>query len=97
MARFNSHSNSKVGREAAEHLQENLFLAATSALDTALESGNIPGTLLSACQIILSDSRLAPDLDDVEDDGQRASACLKPSCLRDMQSELGLDHGQDVA
>lgn len=74
--------NKLVTREAAEKLQQKLFLAAETALDQALADGKIQATLLSSCQSILRDSGLTPDLSeptDGEEDGATAQWLLELS------------------
>ena len=92
MARYSNHVNDRVGREQAEILQQKLFEAATQALDSAMEEQKIPGTLLSACQSILRDSGLAPDLSSPSDtDGpDGADAGPSASWLEQLAKDAGL-------
>lgn len=92
MPRYETHVNAKVGREQAEILQQKLFAAATYALDAAMDEGKVPGNLLSACQSILRDSGLSPDLtpDEASEGALGDSGELKPNWLLKMQQEIGL-------
>ena len=88
MARYSNHVNEKVGREQAEILQQKLFQAATQALDSAMAEDKVPGTLLSACQSILRDSGLAPDLSSASDADEPEGA--DPSWLKNIAKDLGV-------
>lgn len=90
MSRYSGHTNSKVGREAAEVLQQKLFQAATQALDAAMSENKIPGNLLSSCQAILRDSGLSPDMADQDGDEDDASTGVSPSWLSDLEQKLDL-------
>ncbi len=86
MAQKHHQPNKLVNREKAEVLQEKLFAAATTALDLAMDEGKIPGNLLSACQSILRDSGLAPDLTDTsQGDGSEDE---QPLWLINLQNDL---------
>ena len=88
MARYSNHVNEKVGREQAEILQQKLFQAATQALDSAMAEDKVPGTLLSACQSILRDSGLAPDLSSASEVDEPEGA--DPSWLKNIAKDLGV-------
>ena len=88
MARYSNHVNEKVGREQAEILQQKLFQAATQALDSAMAEDKVPGTLLSACQSILRDSGLAPDLSSAPEADEPEGA--DPSWLKSIAKDLGV-------
>ena len=88
MARYSNHVNEKVGREQAEILQQKLFRAATQALDSAMVEDKVPGTLLSACQSILRDSGLAPDLSSATEADEPEGA--DPSWLKNIAKDLGV-------
>ena len=88
MARYSTERNSRVNREAAERLQAKLFQAAESALDQAIDSGNIPAALLSSTQSILRDAGLDPDLSPAEDTTEDVG--VSPGWLNDLSNELGL-------
>ena len=88
MARYSNHVNEKVGREQAEILQQKLFQAATQALDSAMAEDKVPGTLLSACQSILRDSGLAPDLSSAPEADEPEGA--HPSWLKNIAKDLGV-------
>ena len=92
MARFSEHYNAKVGRQQAEILQEKLFQAATLALDTAMSEQKVPGNLLSACQSILRDSGLSPDLAQSDEDAEEVvtGKGVDPKWLTNLQQEIGL-------
>ena len=92
MVRPKDHINTSVGREQAEVLQQKLFAAATLALDVAMSEQKVPGNLLSACQSILQDSGLSPDLEAPETDEEALEAAdnFKPNWLLKMQEEVGL-------
>ena len=92
MARPKDHINTSVGREQAEILQQKLFQAAIQALDVAMLENKVPGNLLSACQSILRDSGLSPDLEAPEADAEALQAAddFKPNWLLKMQEEVGL-------
>lgn len=90
MARYEQHVNAKVGREQAEILQQKLFAAATYALDTAMEEGKVPGNLLSACQSILRDSGLSPDLTPDEDEIEGEESSVDPRWLANLARDLGV-------
>lgn len=89
---YSEHVNSRVGRDAAEKLQEQLFLAAQQALASAMADGNIPASLLSSCHQILRDSGLSIDLSPQRDDGveELGPGDVSPTWLRDLQSSMGL-------
>ena len=88
MARYATAANSRVNREAAERLQAKLFQAAESALDQAIESGNIPASLLNSTQSILRDAGLDPDLSPAE--GSTDDGGVSPTWLTDLSKDLGL-------
>ena len=88
MARYSTERNSRVNREATERLQAKLFQAAESALDQAIESGNIPAALLSSTQSILRDAGLDPDLSPAEDSTDDGG--VSPTWLTDLSKDLGL-------
>ena len=90
MAKYSSETNSRVDRSAAERLQEKLFAAAEAALDQAIESGNIPATLLSSTQAILRDAGLNPDLSDGDNSSGASGEGVSPSWLKDLSKDLGL-------
>ena len=90
MPRYEQHVNAKVGREQAEILQQKLFAAATFALDSAMEDGKVPGNLLSACQSILRDSGLSPDLTPDEADGEVEGSSVDPRWLSNLARDLGV-------
>ena len=91
MPRYEQHVNAKVGREQAEILQQKLFAAATSALDTAMNEGAVSGSLLSACQSILRDSGLSPDLTPDEDVTEVASNEMTSKWIDCLEDDLGLN------
>ena len=93
MARYSEHINDKVGREQAEVLQQKLFQAATLALDVAMAENKVPGNLLSACQSILRDRGIAPDMsasEGSEDASGGSEGGVSPSWLQQLQNEVGL-------
>ena len=85
MAQKHHQPNKLVNREKAEMLQEKLFAAATTALDLAMAEEKIPGNLLSACQSILRDSGLAPDLTEKITDTDEGE---QPQWLIDLSNDL---------
>ena len=90
MPRYEQHLNAKVGREQAEVLQQKLFAAASYALDTAMEEGKVPGNLLSACQSILRDSGLSPDLSPAEGEEEVSEGSVDPRWLSNLARDLGI-------
>ena len=59
-----------------------------SALDSAMAEDKVPGTLLSACQSILRDSGLAPDLSSASEADEPEGA--DPSWLKNIAKDLGV-------
>ncbi|MDC0277460.1 hypothetical protein OAK87_00630 [bacterium] len=90
MPRYNTETNTKVDRSAAERLQEKLYIAAETALDDAISSGTVPAALLSATQSILRDAGLNPDLSTGGPEGSTEGSGASANWLAELSQELGL-------
>lgn len=89
MAKYNDHVNRRVNADAAERLQERLFVAAELALDKAIEAGEVPASLLSATNTILKDQNIAIDLTSGKEE-EEVQANYAPRWVQDLERELGL-------